>query len=123
MPDSESALLQVDLPEKLFDLIDHHVQLYQSPDGKIVKALLPKEIRKAGLLSPRMMALCGYLKSRCHLSYSTLKAFFLEILNLDLSRGFLSKTCTDMLSLALEPAYDEVGRFIRSAPVVGSDVP
>lgn len=121
LPDTESALLQVDLPQKLFDLIDHRVQLYQSPDGKIVKALLPKDVRKAGFFSPRMIALSGYLKSRCHLSYSTLKAFFLEILNLNISRGFLSKICTAKLSLALESAYDEVGRFIRSAPIVGSD--
>jgi hypothetical protein len=121
LPDTDSVLLQVDLPEKLFDLIDHRVQLYQSPNGKIVKALLPKEVRKAGFFSPRMTALSGYLKSRCHLSYSTLKSYFSEILNLNISRGFLSKICTDKLSLVLQPAYDEIGHFIHNAPVVGSD--
>jgi transposase len=109
------------LPEKLFDLIDHRVQLYQSPDGKIVKALLPSDIRKAGLFSPRMTAFSGYLKSCCHLSYSTMQAFFSEIFDVTISRGFLSKICTKKLSAALEAAYEEVGGFIRNAPVLGTD--
>lgn len=57
----------------------------------------------------------------CPKSYSTLKSYFSEILNLNISRGFLSKICTRKLSLAIKAAYDEVGRFIRSALVVGTD--
>ena len=68
---TESALQQIDLPEQLFDVIEHRVQLYVDPNGRTVKAKLPKEIRMAGLFSPRMIALTGYLKARCHMSYST----------------------------------------------------
>ena len=71
LDETEPALQQIDLPEQLFDVIEHRVQLYVDPRGKIVKAKLPKDIRKAGLFSPRMMALTGYLKARCHMSYST----------------------------------------------------
>lgn len=119
--ETEPALQQIDLPEQLFDVIEHRVQLYVDTNGRIVKAKLPKNIRKAGLFSPRMMALTGYLKARCHMSYSTLQTFFDDIMNLDVSQGFLSKTCTRKLSSALQPAYSEIAEFIRNSPIVGSD--
>ncbi len=82
---------------------------------------MPKEIRKAGLFSPRMISLTGYLKSRGHMSDSTLQAFYSDIMNLDVCQGFLSKTCTGKLSAALQPAYFEVAEFIRNSPIVGTD--
>ena len=119
--ETESALQQIDLPVKLYSVIDHRVQLYIDSNGKIVKATLPKEIRKAGLFSTRMMALTGYLKARCHTSYSTLQSFFDDIMDLNISKSYLAKICTQKLSLALQPAYAQVGEFIRNAPVVGTD--
>jgi len=121
LPETESALQQIDLPENIYHVIDHRVQLYRAPDGAIVKAKLPKEIRKAGLFSLRMTALTGYLKARCHMSYSTLQSFFDDIMSLDISQGYLAKLCTQKLSPALQPAYAEVGQFIRNAPIVGTD--
>ena len=118
---TEPALQQIDLPEQMFDVIEHRIQLYVDADGRIVKAKLPKEIRKAGLFSPRMTALTGYLKARGHMSYSTLQTFFDDVMNLDISQGFLSKVCTRKVSSALQPAYSEVAEFIRNAPVVGTD--
>jgi len=121
LDETEPALQQIDLPEQLFDVVEHRLQLYVDADGRVVKAKLPKEIRKAGLFSPRMTALAGYLKARGHMSYSTLRTFFNDIMNLDVSQGFLSKVCTRKLSSALQPAYAEVAKFIRNAPVVGTD--
>jgi len=121
LPETESALQQIDLPKKLYHVIDHRVQLYIDPNGKIVKAKLPRDIRKQGLFSNRMTALTGYLKARGHMSYSTVQSFFDDIMDLDISQGYLSKVCTKKLSPALQPAYAEVGQFIRNAPVVGTD--
>lgn len=118
---TESVLQQIDLPEKLFNVIDHRVQLYVDSNGEIIKANLPKDIRRAGLFSTRMTALTGYLKARGHMSYSTLQSFFNDIMNLDVSQGFLTKICTKKLSPALQQAYGEVREFIRNAPVVGTD--
>ena len=97
------------------------MQLYLDPNGNVVKAKLPKNIRKAGLFSARMTSLTGYLKARGHMSYSTLQLFFSDIMNLDVSQGYLAKICTKKLSPALQPAYAEAGQFIRNAPVVGTD--
>ena len=118
---TESALQQIDLPEKFYTVIDHRVQLYRAPNGTLIKATLPKEIRKAGLFSTRMTALTGYLKARCHMSYSTVQSFFDDIMDLDISQGYLSKICTQKLSCALQPASAEVGQRIRNAPIVGTD--
>lgn len=118
---TESALQQIDLPEKLYHVIDHRVQLYIDHNGKIVKAKLPKYIRKQGLFSNRMTALTGYLKARCHMSYSTVQSFFDDIMDLEISQGYLTKICTKKLSPALQPAYEEIAEFIGNAPVVGTD--
>jgi transposase len=118
---TESALQQIDLPKKPYLVIDHRVQLYHAPNGTIIKARLSKEIRKAGLFSTRMTALTGYLKARCHMSYSTVRSFFNDIMDLDISQGYLSKLCTQKLSAALRPAYAEVAQHIRNAPIVGTD--
>lgn len=37
---TESALQQVTLPEQLYNFIEHRVQLYVAPNGKIIKAKL-----------------------------------------------------------------------------------
>lgn len=121
LPQTESALQQIDLPKKLYRVIDHRVQLYRAPNGTIIKATLPKEIRKAGLFSTRMTALTGYLKARGHMSYSTVQSFFNDIMDLDISQGYLLKLCTQKLSSSLQPAYAEVAQHIRNAPIVGTD--
>jgi transposase len=121
LDETEVALQQIDLPEQMFDVIEHHVQLYEDPNGKVVKAKLPKDVRKAGFFAPKMTALTGYLKARGHMSYSTLQAFFNDIMNLDVCQAFLTKVCTRKLSNALQPAYAEAAEWIRNAPIVGTD--
>lgn len=121
LDETELALQQIDLPEQLFNVIEHRVQLYVDPNGEIIKAKLPKDIRKAGLFSPRMTALTGYLKARGHMSYSTLQSFFKDIMDLGVSQGFLVKVCTKKLSPALQQAYAQTGELIRNAPIIGTD--
>lgn len=92
--ETESALQQIDLPKKHFSVTEHRAQLYHRPNGDIVKAKLPAHIRKYGLFSPRLTALTGYLKARGHMSYSTLQAYFKDIMNLDITQSYLAKVCT-----------------------------
>jgi len=84
---NESALQQVDLPEKFYNVIDHRVQLYIDPNGNIIKAKLPKAIRKEGLFSSQMTAFVGYLKARCHMSYLTIAGLFNDVMELDISQS------------------------------------
>ena len=119
--ETESTLQQVDLPEKLYNVIEHRVRLYQNPNGEIVKAKLPKEIRQEGLFTSPMTAFVGYLKARCHMSYSTIAGLFGDVMKLDISQGYLVKCCNKKLSPSLIPAYSEALEYIRNAPIVGTD--
>jgi len=121
LSETESALQQVGLPKKLYNVIEHRVQLYVDPNGKIVKAKLPKEIRKEGFFTSPMTAFVGYLKARCHMSYSTIAGLFDDVMELDISQSYLVKCCNKKLSLALIPAYSQALEFIRNASIVGTD--
>jgi transposase len=118
---TESAMQQVDLPEKFYAAVDHRVRLYKTPKGMIVKAKLPKAIRKEGLFTSSMTAFVGYLKARCHMSYSTIAGLFGDIIELPISQGYLVKCCNKKLSPSLIPAYSEALEYIRNAPIVGTD--
>ena len=119
--ETESALQQVELPKKLYNVIDHRVQLYLDPNGNIIKARLPKEIRKEGFFTSRMTAFVGYLKARCHMSYSTIEGLFNDVIELDISQSYLVKCCNQKLSPALIPAYSDALGYIRNAAIVGTD--
>lgn len=119
--ETESALQQIDLPDKLYNVIEHRVRLYQNPNGGIVKAKLPKAIRKEGLFTCPMTAFVGYLKARCHMSYSTIAGLFGDVIELDISQSYLVKCCNKKLSPALVPAYSQALEFIRNASIVGTD--
>jgi transposase len=121
LPQTALALQQISLPKKLYRITEHRLQLYRRCDGRIISAILPPEIRKAGLFAPDIIALVGYLKGRCHASYSTVRAIFTDIFGLNIECGYLSKLCTKKISAALTPMYDEVLEQIRQSPVVGSD--
>lgn len=119
--ETQSVLQQIDLPDKLYTVIDHRVRLYQKPNGEIIKAALPKEIRKEGLFTSPMTSFVGYLKARCHMSYSTIAGLFNDVIELDISQGYLVKCCNKKLSPSLIPAYSEALEYIRNASIVGTD--
>ncbi|MBN2455828.1 MAG: IS66 family transposase [Sedimentisphaerales bacterium] len=118
---TESVLQQITLPDKLYNVIEHHVQLYIDPDGSIIKAKLPQEIRKEGLFTSPMTAFVGYLKAKCHMSYSTIAGLFDDVMELGISQSYLVKCCNKKLSNALIPAYSDALAYIRNAAIVGTD--
>lgn len=68
-----------------------------------------------------MTAFVGYLKARCHMSYSTIAGLFNDVIELDISQSYLVKCCNKKLSPALIPAYSDALNYIRNAAVVGTD--
>ena len=118
---TESTLQQVELPEKLFSVIEHRVKLYKTPTGRIIRATIPKHIRKEGLFTSDTTAFVGYCKARCHMSYSTIAEFFKDIVGLQISESFIVKCCNKKLSNALIGAYSQVLEHVRNASIVGTD--
>ena len=121
LDETVSALQQVELPDKLFNVIEHQVKLYQTPTGRVIKATIPVHIRRQGFFTTNTTAFVGYCKARCHMSYSTIAEFFKDIVGLEISESFLVKCCNKKLSEALLPAYSEALQYVKSAAIVGTD--
>jgi transposase len=63
------------------------------------------ELRKAGLIGPRLTALVGFLKGACHMSFSTIRKFFRDVIGVSISRGMLGKLVRKV-SASLEDPYE-----------------
>lgn len=63
------------------------------------------ELRKAGLIGPRLTALVGFLKGACHMSFSTIRKFFRDVIRVPISRGMLRKL-VGKVSASLEDPYE-----------------
>ena len=70
-------------------------------------APLPDELRKAGLIGPRLTALVAYLKGMCHASFSTVRKFLRDVVGLTISRGQIEKLI-NKASESLIPAYEDL---------------
>jgi transposase len=99
---------QIELPEKMYKVIEHRARKYIDPvTGKTHIAPIPDAIRKGGLLGSDVTAFAAFMKGRCHMSYTTIREFFAELMKLNISRGMLCKA-TQKVSKALEPSYDQL---------------
>jgi|SRR5579863_1482917 len=74
---------------------------------KLHYAPLPPEIERGGLVGPRLTTLIAYLKGVCHASYSTIRTFLRDVVQVSLSRGQLAKIITKV-SAALDAPYQEL---------------
>jgi transposase len=74
---------------------------------KIHYASWPPGIEQGGLVGPRLATLIAYLKGACHASYSTIRKFLRDVLQLTISRGQLAKVI-GKVSQALDGPYQEL---------------
>lgn len=112
---------QIELPEKVYKVIEHRARKYLDPvTGKIHIAPMPDSIRKCGLLGADVTTSIAFMKGRCHMSYTTIKEFFKELMKLDISRGILCKA-TQKVSKSLQPSYDQLTRLLPDESQVNVD--
>lgn len=78
---------------------DHCQKGYYAP--------MPASIENGGLVGPQLTALIAYLKGACHASYSTIRKFLRDVVQVTISRGQLAKVITKV-SAALEGPYQEL---------------
>jgi len=108
LPGEFRVVQQVELREKLFDVVEHRAQLYRHvASGRIEAAPLPSEVVQGGLVGPRLTALLAYQKGACHMSYGLIQRFCSDVLGLPISTGELAKV-VQKASAALEGAHEEV---------------
>jgi hypothetical protein len=80
----------------------------------------PPEVEKAGLFQERLTALVAYLKHAHHASFSTIRRFLYDVLDVKVSRGFLSKLI-QKVSGALRQTYEELLDRLPLEAVVNVD--
>ena len=112
---------QIQLPEKMYKVIEHRARKYLDPvTGKVHIAPMPDEIRKGGLLGADITASVAFMKGGCHMSYTTIQQFFKEVMHLDISRGLLSKA-TQKASQSLATAYNQLAQRLPEQSYLGID--
>jgi transposase len=99
---------QVDILDPVLSIEQHNCPEYWCQHcQKSYKAPLPLCIAKGGLVGPQLTALIAYLKGACHASFSTIRKFLRDIVQVTLSRGQLSKII-GKVTQALEQPYEDL---------------
>jgi transposase len=112
---------QVELVEKLYKVTEHRARLYQNlRTGQVLAATLPEEVRRAGLLGPRLTALVAYQKGACHMSVETIRRFMVDVLHLPISHGQVVKT-VQKASASFDRGYEQLEQALPQQAYMGID--
>ncbi len=115
------VIQQVELVEKPYIVSEHRARLYQNlRTGQVLAAPLPKEVRRAGLLGPRLTALVAYQKGACHMSVETVRRFLADVFQLPISHGQVLKT-VQKASAAMAPCYEQLQQALPQQASMGID--
>ncbi len=74
---------------------------------KVHQAPMPENVKQTGLVGPRLTTLVAYLKSACHMSFSSIRKFLRDVVNVTISRGQLAKLI-GKVSQSLAASYEEL---------------
>lgn len=83
-------------------------------------APIDEATRRAGLMGPRLTALVAYLKGACHCSYSTIRKYIRDILQIKISRGYLAKLIAKA-SESLKAAHQALADRLPSEAALNVD--
>lgn len=112
---------QVELANKPLKVTEYRARLYRSQTtGKIIAAPLPDEVKRAGLIGPRLTALMAFQKGACHMSYTSIQTFWGDVFGLPISTGQIAKI-VQKASAALESCYAELQASLPDQSVLNID--
>lgn len=109
----------IELPESPVRVTEYHLLEYSDAQGNLFVPDCPE--LKGPIFGPRLLATIGWLKSAAHCSCSTVESWMEDVLQVPVSRGYLSKLCTGTISDSLEPAHTELTEAIPHQAQLGSD--
>jgi transposase len=99
---------QIEIVRPVLDISEHRALPYWCPHCcRVHFASLPADIELGGLLGPRLTAFIAYLKGFCHASYSTIRVYLRDVLQIRVSRSLLMKVIAKV-SAALDEPYEEI---------------
>ena len=98
----------VELIDNPIEVTEHHRVEQACVDcGKAHHCPLPDDIRRAGLVEPKMTALIGWLKGVCHMSIGKIKKYSHDVIGVELSRGLIQKL-VGKVSQSLADPYQQL---------------
>jgi transposase len=101
-------LQQVEIAARPLQVTEHRgLPCFCSRCQKTHYAPLPDEVRRAGLVGPRLTSIVAFLKGGCHCSFSTIRKFLRDVLGVTISRGQLRKVCGKVAD-SLDAAYQHL---------------
>lgn len=104
----QSILQQVELQTIPIRVEEHRRGWQECTEcHKVHRVPWPEDLKKAGLVGPRLTALIGYLKSACHMSFSAIRKFLRDVVQLRISRGQLRKLVGKVTDSLLTP-YEQL---------------
>jgi len=99
---------QIEIREVPLQIEEHRSQPGWCPVcQKTCYAPLPVSIQRGGLVGPRLTTLIAFLKGVCHASFSTIRKFLRDVVQVTISRGQLAKII-GKVSQALERPYQQL---------------
>lgn len=130
-PCCNGTLSESDAPPKIVQNVEIEqvpviIQQHQSAAqycehcDKVYHAPFPEKLAKAGLIGPRLTALVGFFKGACHMSFSTIRKFFRDVIGVPISRGLLAKLIRKV-SASLQDPYEELLRLLPGEAVLNVD--
>lgn len=111
-------LVETDVPDKTLQQIEIqevpiHIEEHRRVTQQCVRCdklhcpAWPDDLKKAGLVGPRLTALIGYLKSACHMSFTAIRKYLRDVVHVTLSRGMLRKLVAKVADSLLDP-YEQL---------------
>jgi len=110
-----------ELVEKPILVTEYRLHGHRCPScGKVAWAKLPPGVIEGQLFGPCLQTLVGYMKGTLHASYTSLAAFWADVLGIGVTRSHLCNTI-GRVNHALAAPYDELAAHIPTEPVLGVD--
>ena len=73
----------------------------------------PEDLKRAGLVGPRLTTLIAYVKSTCHMSFSSIRKFLRDVVGVTISRGHLRKVVAKVSESLHEP-YEQLLALLQN---------
>lgn len=106
------VLQQVELEAIPFRALEHQRVTQQCTEcHKVHLVPWPDDLKKAGLVGPRLTALIGYLKAS-HMSFSSIRKFLRDVVKVTISRGHLRNLVAKVADSLLSP-YEQLLAMLR----------
>ncbi len=119
--DAPRIIQQIELVPLTYTVEEHQSYTSWCPHcHKAFAGPLPARIVNGALLGPQLTALVAYLKGACHASFSTIRKFFRDVLQIPMSRGYLREVIGKVTD-ALEASYQELWQLLPDEEALNVD--